>query len=101
MGKAPKSRTVLLLIETLNRGGIENVLLRLIPNLKKEGWSSIVLTMRDGGEMLSEYERAGITVIPLNQSSFLSVRMLKLIQHHIKVLQPDLIMTNLFKADVI
>ncbi len=96
-----KSKTVLLLIETLNRGGIENVLLRLIPRLRKEGWNSVVVTLRDGGEMVEEYQQAGISVVALNQKRFLSPQTIRLVQRQVKALAPDLIMTNLFKADFI
>jgi glycosyltransferase involved in cell wall biosynthesis len=96
-----KPKTALLLIETLNRGGIENVLLRLIPKLKEEGWSSTIVTLRDGGEMLSEYERAGITVLPLKQTYFLSLTTLFKTYKQIQLVQPDVIVTTLFKADVI
>ncbi len=101
MASSSQSKTVLLLIETLNRGGIENVLLRLIPKLKQEGWESVVVTLRDGGEMLHEYEKAGICVIALNQGHFLSPILFRLINQQIKIIQPDLIMTNLFKADAV
>ncbi len=101
MGRIIKPKTVLLIIETLNRGGIENVLLRLIPKLKEEGWSSTIITLKDGGEMLQEYQKAGITVIPLNQRYFLTLKTGRLIRDNIRDLQPDLIVTTLFKADMI
>lgn len=101
MTQPVKERTVLLLIETLNRGGIETVLLRLIPKLKKEGWSSIVLTIRDGGEMVDEYRRAGIKVVPLSQRYFLSPSTIRVIRQQIATINPDLVMTTLSKADVI
>ncbi len=101
MPKSTESRTVLLLIETLNRGGIENVLLRLIPALRNEGWQSVVVTIRDGGEMLAEYQHAGIEVITLNQTGFLTWRMVRAIRRSIEQTNPDVVMTNLFKADLI
>ncbi len=96
-----RPKTVLLLIETLNRGGIENVLLRLIPKLQGEDWVSVIVTIKDGGEMFAEYEQAGIKVIPLNQRYFLIPQTLRAINREVKKLQPDLIVTTLFKADVI
>lgn len=101
MPKSTESRTVLLLIETLNRGGIENVLLRLIPAMRNEGWRSVVVTIRDGGEMLDEYRRAGIEVVTLNQSGFLTWRMVQAIRESIERIGPDVVMTNLFKADLV
>jgi glycosyltransferase involved in cell wall biosynthesis len=100
MAKAPQ-KTALLLIETLNRGGIENVLIRLIPKLEQEGWSSIVMTIGSGGEMYQEYIDRGITVVTLDQTAFFHPRTLRLIAARIHELDPDIVMTNLFKADVI
>lgn len=96
-----KPRTVLLLIETLNRGGIENVLLRLLPKLQKEGWMSVVVTIRDGGEMLPEYKHAGIQVVTLNQKQVFSLTTVKTIAACVRKINPDIVVTTLFKADVI
>jgi glycosyltransferase involved in cell wall biosynthesis len=101
MAKKNKPKKLVVLIETLNRGGIETVLLRLLPKLKKEGWDGVVVTIKGGGEMLPEYEAAGISVIPLNQRYFIRPGALRLISQTISDLNPDLIMTTLFKADMI
>jgi glycosyltransferase involved in cell wall biosynthesis len=101
MGKKVKPKKVVVLIETLNRGGIETVLLRLLPKLKKEGWDGVVVTIKGGGEMLPEYQAAGISVVPLNQRYFIRPGSLRLISRTLSDLKPDLIMTTLFKADVI
>jgi|GEM_PF-417061 len=101
MRRELKEKQVLLLIETLNRGGIETVLLRLIPKLKAEGWVGTVITIRRGGEMQREYEQAGIKVIPLGRKYIFSPGTLGTISRQINELKPDLIMTTLSKADAI
>lgn len=95
------TKRVVLLIETLNRGGIENVLLRLLPKLKHAGWTSTVLTIKHGGEMLPEYQKAGIDVVTLHQNYFFSYGTLQTIKREVQKLNPDIVVTTLVKADFI
>lgn len=96
-----KPRQVVHLIETLNCGGTENNLLRMLPELEKTGWHNIVVTLGGGGEMLPRFREAGVEVRVLNQGNFLSYRTLATLAKTLKEIQPDIVVTNLIRADIL
>lgn len=96
-----KPRTAVFLIDTLNCGGTENNLLRLLPGLEKVGWNNIVVTLGKGGEMLPRFQESGIKVVTLEQGSFFSPRTLTAIARALIKLRPNIVVTNLLRADIL
>lgn len=94
-------RTAIQLIETLNCGGTENNLLRLLPDLEKTGWETILITLRGGGEMLPRFRDAGVTVVELNQTNFLHPQAITAVVEKINQYNPDIVITNLLRADIL
>lgn len=82
---------VLHLIRSLNRGGCEQMLLRTLPHLPQ--FSHHILTIDRPGELTGEFRNLGISVTPL--ISFLNLK------KDLKNIQPDVIITYLFHADLV
>lgn len=94
-------RTAVHLIETLNCGGTENNLLRLLPDLEKAGWKTVLITLRGGGEMLPRFQAADVTVVELNQTNFLHPETVAKVAETINRYSPDIVITNLLRADIL
>lgn len=93
-------KNILHIIISLQRGGCENVLLRMLPPLKKD-FNHIILTLKEPGPMAPLFEEQGIRVICLKQASIFDIlsypRLLRMVQKE----HPNLIITNLLHADII
>lgn len=92
-------KIIIHLIQSLDSGGCENMLLRSLPLIKK--FEHVIITLRKRGELASKFEEKGIKVLSVNQHSMLDfnsyIRLIKII----KSIKPNLIITYLFHADII
>src|ERR1043166_2280589 len=80
-------RSVLHLITTLDRGGAENALLTLCRAFAAKGWDVRVAWLKGQGELAPEFEAAGVPARKFSRREFAK-------------LDPDVVHTHLFKADV-
>jgi len=87
------------LIQSLDSGGCENMLLRTLPLINK--FEHVVITLRKKGELSNKFEENGIKVISINQSSLLDINSYLRLIKIIKSIKPSLIITYLFHADFI
>lgn len=101
---APRSDTgrkrVVHLIQSLNSGGCENLLLRTLPRLTTH-YDQIIVTLSQRGELADQFEAKGIRVIDLHEPGIFRPALRRKLRYWIDELKPDLIMTYLFHADMI
>lgn len=91
-------KKVLYLFDALKRGGAETSTLEIASRLKK--WDSFVVSIYQGTELKTEFEKKGIKAYSLDETSQLSILPIKnKIQEIIDKEKPDLIHSNLFMAD--
>lgn len=90
---------VLHLIQSLDNGGCENQLLRLLP-LCQNG-DHVVVTLRNRGELATAFEAKGVPVVCVKQSSLLDVASYWRLRQAIQVAKPDIILTYLLHADIV
>lgn len=98
-----KSGTVLHVITSLDRGGAEAMLVRLVVAAQRHGWvKNVVVSLRDDGPHASKLREAGIAVhsLGLDRASRLPGAFIKLVRLMRRV-RPDLVMTWLYHADLI
>ena len=79
------------IIQSLGNGGCENMLLRVLPLMKKH--EHIIVTLKERGELANKYEDIGIRVVNLEGNLW---RLFLLVKKE----KPGLIVTYLFHADV-
>ena len=92
-------KTIIHLIQSLDSGGCENMLLRTLPLINK--FEHVVITLRKKGELSNKFEENGIKVISINQNSLLDINSYFRLIKIIKSIKPGLIITYLFHADFI
>lgn len=93
---------ILHLITSLNTGGAEMMLFKLLSHMDKGQFDSCVVSMLDKGTFGEQLEQMGVPVYPLNMKrgipSLSSVATLKRI---IRTEKPDIIQTWLYHADLL
>lgn len=94
-------KRVVHLIQSLGNGGCENMLLRTLPSLNREGFDNIVITLKEEGELATRFRDHGVTVITIGQKKLWDVHAYIRIVQTIKSQKPDVITTYLFHADAI
>ena len=87
------------LIQSLDSGGCENMLLRTLPLVNK--FEHIIITLHDKGELAKTFQEKGITVISINQNNLVDINSYKRLLNIIKSLKPSLIITYLIHADLV
>jgi glycosyltransferase involved in cell wall biosynthesis len=65
------TKTIRIVITSLDYGGTERHLLQVLPRLKKLGWKVIIHTLRSDCAMLSDFERVKIDVVCPKKINFL------------------------------
>lgn len=95
----PKKK-IIQMIRTLEVGGCEGALLRMLPYIQDD-FEHIILTLQQKGSLTPLFEKQNIRVVPLNQKSFLDIASYFRLRKILKDLHPDLIVTNLLHADII
>lgn len=93
-------KKVLHILGTLERGGAEMSLLRMLPLLSND-IESIFVTMGRKGSLAEKFEQAGIQVFSVEQRHFFDItsygRLLRLLRR----ITPDLIVTHLLYTDIL
>ena len=92
-------KTVVHLIQSLDNGGCENMLLRTLPLMKK--FDHVIITIHIRGELSDKFEEKGIKVVNINQKSLVDIASYCRLKNKINELKPSLIITYLFHADLI
>lgn len=93
-------RHVLHLIQSLDSGGCEHMLLRILPLLTEEFQHSII-TLHNLGELAPQFREKGIAVTTLGQRNLLDVLSYQRLLTEVKQYSPDVIITYLFHADLV
>lgn len=89
----PAKRRIVHLISSLESGGCENMLLRTLPLLQDEGYEHVVVTLFRPGELAPMFRTRGVRQLSVGGFG----RLLPLL----KKIQPALIITYLFHADMV
>lgn len=95
----PKKKIIQFII-TLEVGGCESALLRMLP-LLDEKFENIVITLREKGPLAPMFENKGIQVIAIEQKNIFDITSYIRLKKTIQKINPDLIVTNLLHADFI
>jgi len=95
-----KKGRIVQLIVTLEQGGCEMMLLKILP-LLREDFEHTIITLRQKGPVAPRFEASGIRVISLNQKNFFDFTSYRRLRKILQTLKPDLIITNLLHADII
>ncbi len=93
-------KKVVHLIRTLEVGGCEMALLRMLP-LTNDTFEHIIVTLEDQGILAERFKNEHITVIALMQRNLLDAWSYVRLRHIIKDISPDLIITHLLHADIV
>lgn len=95
-----KPKTILHIIQSLDNGGCENMLLRTLPLLEREGLKNIVITLKQEGALAQKFRDQNITVENVHQKHLLDIasyyRILGLLKKH----QAESVITYLLHADI-
>ena len=92
-------KKIIHLIQALDNGGCENMLLRTLPLLSD--FEHAIITLDHEGDLSEKFKEKKIPVINIRQKSFLDILAYFRLFKTIKNLQPNLIITYLFHADAI
>lgn len=94
---------ILHVITGLKRSGAENVLLRLVKSLDFFSHTVISLTTQTPDDLTDEFKRAGIVIVHLNMKSnpFLSLTNAAQLFKIIRKINPDILQTWMYHADII
>lgn len=87
------------LIISLNNGGCENQMLRVLPLVTQ--FRHTIITLRDEGTLADQFKKAGIEVIALRQRSMTDLSSYRKLLSLLKSIQPKLVITYLVHADLI
>ncbi len=95
-----EKQRVLHLIQSLDSGGCENMLLRTLPRMTAH-FEHTIMTLKERGELAPQFEAQGIMVkqAPVTLS-LLGYNGGRALARAIATLQPDIVLTYLFHADV-
>lgn len=88
------------LIKTLERGGTEMSLLRMLP-LLCDIFEHTIVTLESKGTLAEKFEKAGITVLAIEQKNLWDVISYGRLHRVLQKISPDLIITNLLHADIV
>jgi glycosyltransferase involved in cell wall biosynthesis len=95
----PKKK-IIHIINTLERGGAEMSLLRMLP-LLNDDIESIFITLKQRGSLADQFQDNAIRVISLNQKGYFDFSSMKELRKILKELSPDLIVTHLLYPDIV
>lgn len=95
----PQKKKIIHLIQSLDIGGCEKVLLRILPLLKN--FDHTIITIGGEGALDDKFKEAGINVVNIGQKNLFGILSYFKLIKIIKKLDPGTIMTYLFHADFI
>ena len=94
-----KKTRILYIINNLNLGGAEKMLLSLINGLDKEKYEIGVATITGDGPLLKGYEESGAKLYINNKKSKIGFGVIGALKKNIKDFKPDIVHTHLFAGD--
>ena len=93
---------VLHIISSLDIGGAEMMLYKLVSNHKKKNISHHIICLNKNGKLINRIRKLKIEVICLNFTSILNfIKSLNLLISTVKMIKPNVIMTWLYAADLV
>jgi glycosyltransferase involved in cell wall biosynthesis len=96
-----KPKKILHLIQSLDNGGCENMLLRTLPLLNQQGLENVIVTLKTEGSLADQMKSKGIPLYSVYQKHLLDIpsyiRLFEIIRNQ----RPQLIITYLLHADII
>lgn len=87
------------MIQSLDNGGCENMLLRALPLVNS--FEHLIITLNKKGELAEKFEKAGLRVLDIGQKNIFDFSAYHRLKNAIKNYNPDLIISYLFHADMI
>lgn len=88
------------LIRTLEIGGCETALLRMLP-LTNNALQHTIITLGQGGTLAKRFQGENISVIALEQDNFFDIASYIRLRRILKDISPNLIITHLLHADIV
>lgn len=95
-----EKKKIIHIIQSLDNGGWENALLRLLPLLSGE-FEHHIITLRIPGELAPRFTEKGIPVTTINWGGFFDFPGYRRLLSETAQLAPDVVITYLFHADMI
>ena len=95
----PQKKKIIHIIQSLENGGCENMLLRTLPLL--QDFEHKIITLKTFGELTPKFVSAGITVETIHCRGFFDISGIQRLQKTVKEENPDIIITYLFHADML
>src|SRR3990167_5027030 len=95
----PQKKKIIHIIQSLENGGCENMLLRTLPLL--QDFEHKIITLKTFGELTPKFVSAGITVETIHCRGFFDISGIRRLQKTVKEENPDIIITYLFHADML
>lgn len=87
------------LVTSLNVGGAEMMLYRLLQKLNREKYEPVVVSLLPLGEIVKKIDSIGVRVYSLNMQTKFDITVLLKLYVLLKKLQPDILHTQLFHAN--
>lgn len=95
----PEKKKIVHIIQSLNNGGCENMLLRTLPLLND--FEHKIITLKELGELAPKFASAGIAAETVHCDNLFDIPGFFRLRKLIKEEAPDIIITYLFHADMI
>jgi len=92
-------KIILHIIQSLDSGGCENMLLRTLPLI--DNFNHVLLTLNKEGELSEKFKERGFEIININQKGFFDLTAYFRLIKTVRKINPDIIITYLFHADII
>ncbi|HLC94402.1 MAG TPA: glycosyltransferase [Patescibacteria group bacterium] len=94
-----QKKKIIHIIQSLENGGCENMLLRTLPLL--QDFEHKIITLKTFGELTPKFVSAGIAVETIHCRGFFDISGIRRLQKTVKEENPDIIITYLFHADML
>jgi len=94
-----QKKEILHIIQSLDNGGCENMLLRILPLL--DDFEHKIITLKELGELASKFVSAGIAVETIHCNSLFDIPGILRLRELVREENPDVIITYLFHADML
>lgn len=95
----PQKKKILHIIQSLDNGGCENMLLRTLPLL--DGFQHKIITLKEFGELTPAFVSAGIEVKTIHCDHLFDIPGIRRLRRLIREEKTDIIITYLFHADML
>lgn len=95
-----RKKRIVHIINSLERGGAEMSLLRMLPLLNND-IESIFISLKKRGSLADRFQDNAIKVISLNQKGHFDFSPVKELRKVLKELSPDLVVTHLLYPDIV